>query len=381
MPEPVSTESPPTARGFNVTPRMVRAGMVIGVLVLVVYVGYLARGALFPFMVGAILAFIIAPLVERLAELQPWYGRKPETARGVAVVVIYGLGIGALVLAAIFLVPALVDQGGQLIDQVPDLTDQAQERFNSWTERYNREVPEDTRKRINSAVSDASKEVAKVAETVARRSLGLVFNTLSAVLGYISVPFFVFYAIKDRDRALGRFYSYFPHHLQPDVRECVRIANHVLGAYVRAQLFLALVIFLMTFAGLQFMGVQFSLGLAFFAGLTELIPIIGPLIGFVPAFIVVIATEPEHWWWVVLFYLGVQASENYLLVPRIHGESVHMHPALVLLLLAIGGALFGLWGVLLVVPLAAATRDVFAYIYRRLGEADAARHAAAAGEG
>jgi predicted PurR-regulated permease PerM len=58
-----------------------------------------------------------------------------------------------------------------------------------------------------------------------------------------------------------------------------------------------------------------------------------------------------------------------------------MHPALVLLLLAIGGALFGLWGVLLVVPLAAATRDVFAYIYRRLGEADAARHAAAAGEG
>ncbi len=366
-------------RSLTITPRGMRALMVTLAILLVLWVAYLARGALLPFALGAALAYIISPLVERLAVIQPWYARRPETARGLSVLVIYGMVAAVLVVAGIFLIPQLVEQVDQLIEQVPDLARQAQDRVNSWSERYHDQVPEDVRNRIDEAMRDAADEVGTIAESVVTRSLNVVFSTLSALLGFISVPFFVFYALKDRDRAFGRFYSWFPESLQPDVRECVRIANRVLGAYVRAQLFLALVIFLITYIGLRAMDVEFSLGLAFVAGLTEMIPIIGPLIGFVPALIVVLATEPDHWWWVVLFYLGVQAAENYLLVPRVHGESVNMHPALVLILLAIGGALFGLWGVLVIVPLTAAIRDVYTYIYRRLGEADAARQAASVG--
>lgn len=364
-------------RGFTLTPRALRAGMVVGALLIILWAAYLARGALFPFAIGAVIAYVIAPLVERLAIVQPWYGRRPETARGVAVVAIYGATLAALIVGGIFIVPDIIDEVNQLADDVPQLADDAREQIDVWVARYEEQVPENVRERINEALKNASDEAGSIVESAAKRSLGLVFSTVSALLGYIAVPFFVFYALKDRDQALGRFYGFFPEAIRPDVRECVRIANRVLGAYVRAQLTLAVIIFAMTFVGLRLMGVQFSLALAVFAGLTELIPIIGPIIGFVPAFIVVLATDPSHWWWIVLFYLGVQASENYLLVPRIHGESVHMHPALVLMLIAIGAALFGLWGVLLIVPLSAAARDVFAYIYRRLSEEDQKRTAAA----
>ncbi len=365
-------------QGLTLTPRALRAGMVIGALFLVTWAAYMARGALFPFALGAIVAYVIAPLVERLSVAQPWYATRPETARGISVLTIYGGTLAALVVAGIFVVPDIVHEADQLIDDVPRLVDDAQAQVDEWVARYEQQVPESVRERINEAINSASDDAGALAEAAARRSLGLVFSTVSALLGYIAIPFFVFYALKDRDRALGRFYEFFPESIRPDVRECVRIANQVLGAYVRAQLTLAVIIFAMTLVGLRLMGVEFSLALAVFAGLTEMIPIIGPIIGFVPAFIVVLATDPERWWWVILFYLGVQAAENYLLVPRIHGESVHMHPALVLILIAIGAALFGLWGVLLIVPLAAAARDVFAYIFRRLGEEDERRKLARA---
>jgi predicted PurR-regulated permease PerM len=253
----------------------------------------------------------------------------------------------------------------------------AQTRIESWSARYEREVPENIREQIDDAIAQGSEQLTSILESVGRRSLEFVFSTLSSLIGYVSVPFFVFYMLKDRDRAFGRVYSWFPQSIRADVRECVRIANQTLGAYVRGQLFLGFIIFAATFVGLSFMGVEFALGLAFVAGVTELVPIIGPLIGFVPALIVVLATEPDKWWWVVLFYLGLQAAENYLLVPRVHSASVNIHPALILVLLAVGGALWGIWGVLIIVPIVAAIRDVFAYIHGRLVEAERDRLAAA----
>jgi predicted PurR-regulated permease PerM len=352
---------------------MLRIGMTTAAVLVALWVAYIARGALFPFALGAAIAFVISPLVERLARIQPWYERRPELARGVAILTVYVSVSAALVVAGFLFIPQLVDEVDQLVEDVPDLTRKARDEFSAWNQQYEERVPADLRERIDKSFREVGNDVSAAARAIAVRSLNVVVSTLATVLGFISVPFFVFYALKDREKAFGRFYSWFPAHLQPDVKEVVRIGNRTLGAYVRAQLFLALVIFVITYAGLWLMGVEFSLGLAFVAGLTEMIPIIGPLIGFVPAFVVVLATEPEHWWWVVLFYLGVQAVENYLLVPRIHANSVQMHPALVLVLLAVGGALWGLWGVLVIVPLAAALRDVFTYIYGRLGEAEERR--------
>lgn len=353
-----------------VTLRRTRIGLVIGAIALVALVLWLARGALFPFLLGGIIAYVLAPLVERLASIQPWYGRHPGIARGSSILAIYCVFGSALIVLIIFAVPTAVDEVGDLIDAVPDLSRAAQARIDGWIERYNREVPEEVRGRINQGLEQMGSEVTRLVEGLLTRSVGVVFSTVATLVGYVAVPFFVFYVLKDRDYALGRFYGLFPRKLQPDVRECVRIADRVLGAYIRGQLLLGLVIFLITFIGLRVMGVEFSFALAVVAGITELIPIIGPVLGAIPAIIVVLATEPDHWWWVVLFYLGVQVAENYLLVPRVHSRTVSMHPAIILILLTVGGSLFGILGLLLAVPVAATARDLFTYIHGRLKEAE-----------
>lgn len=354
---------------LSLTAAQWRRILVVAALIVVLWVLWIARGALFPFLLGVIIAFVIAPAVERIARLQPWHRANPVLSRGVAILAVYFGVLAAIGVPAFFLVPALVDESIEFVDEAPALFEDAQRRLEDLTSEYERRVPEDVRERIDEAVADLGQRFGDIAAGVAARTASTAFSNVAALIGYVAVPFFVFYAVRDRDQARHWFYNLFPERIRPDVEECTSIVNRVFGAYLRGQLILGFAIFVITLAGLWLMDIQFAIALAFIAGVTELIPLIGPIIGFVPALIVVLATDPEKWWWIVLFYIAVQQAENNLLVPRIQGQAVHLHPVVILILLAIGGALFGLLGVILVVPIAAAIRDVYLYVYRRLGDA------------
>ena len=141
------------------------------------------------------------------------------------------------------------------------------------------------------------------------------------------------------------------------------ITNGIVGAYVRAQLTLALVVGVVAFIGLFALGVRFSVLLAVIAGVSELIPVVGPLIGAVPGILVTLATSPGDLVWVISLYVGIQLVENAFLVPRIQGQAVNIHPALIMLILVIASEAAGLFGVILAVPVAAVARDVFKYFY------------------
>jgi predicted PurR-regulated permease PerM len=106
--------------------------------------------------------------------------------------------------------------------------------------------------------------------------------------------------------------------------------------------------------------------LGLIAGIFEVLPNIGPYLGAIPAILVALATNPFSAIWVALAFFAIQMIENLLLVPRISGKSVQLHPALVMMVLVIGGQLAGFWGMLIAVPLTAIIRDVFLYLYLRL---------------
>jgi predicted PurR-regulated permease PerM len=99
-----------------------------------------------------------------------------------------------------------------------------------------------------------------------------------------------------------------------------------------------------------------------------MIPILGPWISGVAGVIVVLATDPSKIWAVIILFVVIQQVENTFLVPKVQGDAVNMNPAAIMILLVVGGAVFGLLGVIIVVPAAAIARDVFVYIYGRLSE-------------
>jgi len=160
------------------------------------------------------------------------------------------------------------------------------------------------------------------------------------------------------------FYSALSPWLADHIRNILAIVGEVLGRYVRAQLLLGFIVGYLCFIGLFVMRIRFAPTLAIIAGVTELIPLLGPWIGGAFAFVVTLATEPSKALWVVLLYVMVQLLENNLLVPRIQGHYLRIHPAITLFLLVLGAYVAGFWGIILIVPLTATTVEIYKYLRR-----------------
>jgi predicted PurR-regulated permease PerM len=190
----------------------------------------------------------------------------------------------------------------------------------------------------------------------------------------VVIPFWLFYILKDRHKIGPMIQNWFPPGLRGDVDACINIVRRVLGSYIRAQLTLGVFIGVITTVGLWTMDrlgwveMQYAVVLGIIAGITELVPVIGPIIGAIPAIIITLATDPEKAWIVLLFYVVVQQVENAVLVPRIQGQAVEMHPAIIIVLLVVAQQVAGFLGMIVAVPLAAVSRDLYKYIYHRLQE-------------
>jgi predicted PurR-regulated permease PerM len=178
----------------------------------------------------------------------------------------------------------------------------------------------------------------------------------------------LFYTLKDHPRGVRSFIGMFPLDWRHDVRNVLGIIDSVFKNYIRAMLLQGFIIGVMSYVALDLLNVRYPIGLAIIAGLTEMIPIIGPIIGAVPAILVALAQDPLKALWVALAFLIIQQIENNFIVPKIQGDFLRLHPGVIIVLLVVAGALGGFWYVLFVVPIAAMVRDLYQYAYLRLGD-------------
>jgi predicted PurR-regulated permease PerM len=236
-----------------------------------------------------------------------------------------------------------------------------------WGNAYASKIPEDVRVSMEGYASQSGSVLIEAIRHVLIRTLGLLTNVVSTVIGLAVVPFMLFYLLKDRETAVEGVYSLIPPEARRHANKTLDIVNRVLGAYIRAQLTLGLIVGSMVSLGLFILGIKFSVLLGIIAGATELIPIIGPMLGAIPGVFVTLATSPEKIIWVLSLYIGLQILENMFLVPRIQSHAVGLHPAVIMIVLMVGSEAAGLWGVLLSVPLAAVGRDVFKYFHNEWG--------------
>lgn len=342
--------------------------MAAGAVAIVGWLIWSARSALYPFVVGAIFAYVLAPLVDRVAAALRFHHTRPNLAIGLAVAYVYAMALLVLVVVASLVVPRVGDQAGQLANSAPSLVATARTRFEAGSSWYRERVPANIQEIVDQRTQELAQRAGDIAVGIVERTVSFVTGGVSNVVSYIVVPFWLFYVLKDRRQGADAFYGLFPESLRPDVQAMAHQANTVLGSYIRAQLLLATVTGIVTGVGLMLFGIQFSLILGLIAAVANLIPVIGPMIGGLPIIIVTAATRPG--WtvlWVFLFLFVSQNLKDYILVPRIQGQAVHLHPAVILMLLVIAGHLAGFWGLLIAVPVTAVLRDIFVYIYRRLG--------------
>ena len=147
------------------------------------------------------------------------------------------------------------------------------------------------------------------------------------------------------------------------------------GQWLRGQVFLGLVVGIATFIGLEVLSLtidpvfgRFAVLLSVIAGVLELLPIIGPIIAAIPAVILGLTAGVDAAIAAVVLYALIQQIENHVLVPKIQGDAVELHPTIVIMALVIGGAIAGIFGAIFAVPITAAARDLFRYAFHRVDD-------------
>jgi predicted PurR-regulated permease PerM len=353
-----ATSTPPVARLTRPSPR---AMLSIGGAVLLIAVLYLGRAALGPFVVGLVLAYLLDLPVERMA--------RRGVPRWLAVLVVYAIVVVVGAQALLITLRPLGDEVATFIREFPSFTTQVADMY------AHLDLPPPLRAAIDGWLADLGQGVGGLDPSDLLPVVGGIAGIVGSIVGYVIIPVWIFYLIKDRPALVAAAERSMPAAWRADVRAVGFLILRVFGQWLRGQVFLGITVGVGTFAGLLLLTSavdpvfgRFAILLSIVAGVLELLPIIGPIIAAIPAVLLALTAGLDAAIAAVILYTVVQQIENNVLVPKIQGDAVELHPSAVMLALVVGGAIAGLLGAILALPITAAGRDVFRYLFHRVDD-------------
>jgi len=366
----------------------------IGLVLFGLYVVYLSRSVLSMLIIGGLIAFLVMPLVD-------FFNGRCRLPRGLAVLLTYLILIVVVLLAPLIFLPPAID-GIQfllaidyqiLFDSIQTWTTETLinlKDFDTVILGFRIDLApviepaltlvQDTGE--NTSISLPSldtllgsfRSAANITYGFATRVAGGVFSTvLTLVLTLLSAV----YMTLDAHKFTGRFLNVVPRAYRSEMAMLLHRLNRTWRAYLRGQLYLMLIIGVLTWMGATAIGLPGAFPLAVIAGVMELIPNLGPFLAAIPAVIVALIQGSTFLsvnnlifaLIVIGLYIIIQQVENTFLVPRILGEAVDLHPLVVLIGVVVGANVGGILGALLAAPVIATVREIVSYLYAKiLGE-------------
>lgn len=315
---------------------------------------WLLAPVLTPFVVAAVLAYALTPLVDWLA--RRGHGHLP---RLLAVVVVELLFIFVVLGIMLLIVPILAKELPQMRDQVPVLLDDINASLKPFLAQFGLSFSMDVVSIKGFFLKYLSVNGENAFASV-MTSLKLGGSVAFAIFGNaVLIPVALFYLLMDWHRFVARLLEFVPPHLRPGVDSFTNEADVVLGQYLRGQLLVMAVLSVYYSAGLALFGLDLALPIGIFTGLAVFVPYVGFGLGLILAtlaglleFAAIAGPSKALIMVAVVFGLG-QVFEGFFLTPRLVGERIGLHPLAVIFALLAFGQLLGFVGVLIALPASA----------------------------
>jgi predicted PurR-regulated permease PerM len=301
------------------------------VMVAVALLLFYLRDVLVTVFVAAVISAAMDPSIVVL--------EKRGLPRPAALAIIFFGTLGLIVAVLVTFVPLVVEQVQQLSAQLPDLYRNLLERLRSTGNGQ-----------VATAVENGVRSISQGAGTYARTFFGGAITLIRGVVSAFGVMVLTFYMVMQQEQMKRAAIGLAPPAHRNRVGHVLRTIEVRLGQWLRGQLLLGAVIGGVSYVGLLALHVKYALVLALLAGVTELVPIIGPIIGAIPAVLMAASDEPIRGLYVALMYLVIQQTESHILVPRVMSSTTGLNPIVVLVAVLAGARLEGIVGVLLAVP-------------------------------
>jgi predicted PurR-regulated permease PerM len=339
--------------------RRTRMALLLAVLVALAYVVYRVPDVLTMTGGGIALALILSFPVGFLSRFMP---------RGLAILLSFLLVVGLIVLAAIYLVPLVVEQLASLVSAVPEIANTVGQYLqNALDFLQNRGLlPSDPQQIISKIRDDATNAAQTVAGSVLSGAFGFVYSTFGFVVTLFGIIFIGAYLLVDVRRVEATFLRAVPHDYRHDAKTLWEAFGYSLSKYLGG---LALVLAIqgaISAVGLFLLGVPYALVLGAVVSVMAVIPYLGAWISGTLAVIVALTVSPTTALLTAFLFLGIQQLEGNFLTPKIQGDTLHVHPILIFLAVIIGGGLGGIPGVIVAVPTSAVLRVLFDFFRVRL---------------
>ncbi len=311
---------------------------------------YFSRRVVAPFFIAFALAYLLDPLVDRLVSF--------KFSRTLSVLILMLVFFFLMLGAGVLLVPIFSIQAENLAKNIPTYIGIFQEWFRPVLDMISGLDPQKVEEFVNEGLSRFGELPMKILQFSGKFIWGSISNLFNIILMFanlIIIPVVMFYLLRDFDSINEKLLKLVPPRFQEKTRDIVLEIDHVLSRFVRGQLVVAGLMGTMYSIGLFLCDTPMSLSLGMMAGLVNLVPYLGLVLGFVPSALLTYMHTQE--WMPVLAVAGVfgvvQALEGMIITPRVVGDNIGLHPVAVILAVLLGGELFGLAGMILGVPVVA----------------------------
>ncbi|MBM6613471.1 AI-2E family transporter [Desemzia sp. RIT804] len=307
-----------------------------------------------PILTAGFLYYLLTPIVSLLEKI--------NIKRKFATPIVLLAFISIVIILILTLIPAILAQVGQLLENLPKVVSSLEMQVAKLEEQ-------DWFKEIN--VTEIVDSFGLTMRNVSNFLISNVTTSLSSLVGIVAntaifvvtVPIMLFYMFRDGSKLPQSISRFLPTEYRTEMIGLMGQMNDTISSYISGQALVCLFIGIFTYLGYLLIGQPYALLLGLIAGVTNIIPYLGPFIGAAPAVVLAFTISPAQALKVALVVLVIQQIESNLVSPNIIGKTLDIHPLTIIVLLLVAGNLAGVLGMITAVPTYAVTKTIIIYVH------------------
>ena len=300
-----------------------------------------------PIILATIGYYLLRPILRLLEKL--------HIPRPLGILIIFLLASGLITLLVFLVLPFLKLQFQNLTNDFPTYFKQVTLNIDSFFRNsifssYYESLDINALAIVESAPDNIGKTITDALGGIAMGLTSFVGALTGFILSIVTVPFILFYLLKDGEKLPKVFINMLPPRMRKDAKAIAYEADHQISSYIQGQILVAICIGIMVSIGFFIIGMDYALLLGVLAMFTSIVPYLGPLIAITPAVIIAIVTSPFMIIKLAIVWTIVQLIDGKFISPQIMGKSLQIHPITIIFVLLTSGSLFGVVGVVLGIP-------------------------------
>lgn len=285
-----------------------------------------------------------------------------KTPRSVAILAIYILVFVLILLLVLYLIPVLKTQFSNLAVNLPKLITTLETYSSEFQESRLFSKVESLEVIENLRNVDYTALLNKIIGAISNNAFSFVGSVFNVFIVIFTVPIFLFYIVKDGEKLSRGTVNLFPKPFRSKAASLFQEIDQTLSADISGLLTVGFLVGFLAYIGYRIIGIDYALLLAVIAGITEIIPYLGPVLGTIPGIILGLTYSPLVALEVLLMMIVIQQIASRVISPVVIGKKLNLHPIIIMSLLLIAGNLGGIIGMIFAVPLFAVIKITLSHL-------------------